>query len=143
MMFMAANPATASAFISARLSLACALGRASKSGCASKPRRASASINSGTVTAGSCTIVTRLAVKLTRAPAMPGCAVRPFSILAIQPAQCMAGTANSVSTGAAKARSDLSGASVFIADFQCVGTYRCRDERSDAPASARLAVAHR
>ena len=111
MMFIIAKPATAIALRSSRLLSSENPASSSPSGCDSKPSLAIARWISGIVVSGRWLIATRLAVKLTRAAAIPGTCVSPVSIFEMHPAQRIPGTANNVS---GSALIDAWGAGAFI-----------------------------
>ncbi len=101
MTFIAAKPATASARSSFAEARQRSLAALSDSGCASNPAAEKAAISAGSSTSGAWTSVTVRAETFARARAMPGVRGRLRSILAMQPAQCMSGTAKRVSCRAA------------------------------------------
>ena len=96
MMFIMANPATAIACNICRDSCCVPSITSPAMGTASNPMSPRILTSWGKVMSGRWVIDTRLAVKLTRAAAMPGLSARPFSNLDMHPAQRTPGTANSV-----------------------------------------------
>ena len=141
MMFIIAKPATAIAFNRRCASRFSSSSPLSANGIASKPTLAIAVTNCGSVISGKCETATRLAVKLTRAFAIPDCRASPLSNFAIQPAHRMPETANSVIGNAMAAWFGV-GAVIAIVPHIC----RCRRsaatklEWSNAPRAARPSI---
>jgi hypothetical protein len=127
MTFMQAKPATASGASSGRAA-DCGGSSSSPRGWLAKPMAASASISSGASIVAACATRTCRAVRLTLAAETPGSPSKPRSTFAMHPAQCIPGTASTVS---AKANGSL-GSGAFMADpARCAMSWRLRSARSE------------